>query len=191
MRSCCVTLKTRTSSRATTGQVSLVSQVSASRTEANNRIRMGLRQLATNVVDTARRQIVLNTNVKAKLNKIRGSTKLKTAMNSSRIELFHLKFFDFFWLLGVLLGEDERLRERRDRFDESSLFDLDLVFSDHALDCYAINAGKGTVHTKAILGKHMWMNHHTSGGFSVKSGLDLATSTIVFVLIAMTYTITA
>ena len=33
--------------------------------------------------------------------------------------------FDFFWLFGVRRGEDERLRERRDRLGES-LRDLDL-----------------------------------------------------------------
>ena len=37
----------------------------------------------------------------------------------------HFEDFDFFWLFGVRRGEDERLRERRDRLGES-LRDLDL-----------------------------------------------------------------
>ena len=134
-------IKRRTSRATTAVQVRLVNQVSATTKGQGQRVEHRLvcdnRPWRTNVVDTARRQIVLDTKRKAKLNNIRGNTKLENCYKHTQtaVESLHFKFLDFFWFLGVLRGEKERLRERRDRFDESSsLFDLDLESNNHPLD---------------------------------------------------------
>ena len=60
---------------------------------------------------------------KKEMNKIGGREHEK--MENCFFFRLHFEDFDFFWLFGVRRGEDERLRERRDRLGES-LRDLDL-----------------------------------------------------------------
>ncbi len=76
--------------------------------------------------DTARRQIVLDL-PHTKKERWDEQDREGTQENGKLfcpVEI-HFEDLDFFWLFGVRRGEEERLRERRDRLGES-LRDLDL-----------------------------------------------------------------